>query len=70
MKFEQDTLTRVIEARSKVFTAREAQNVPALGQAEGGLRAALGNLCKRGRAVSESRRGARPTASCVRPHAR
>ncbi len=44
MKFEQDTLTRVIEARSRVFTAREAQNVPALGQAEGGLRAALGNL--------------------------
>lgn len=44
MKFEQDTLTRVIEARSKVFTAREAQNVPALGKAEGGLRAALGSL--------------------------
>jgi len=44
MKFEQDTLTRVIEARSKVFTAREAQDVPALGQAEGGLRAALGSL--------------------------
>lgn len=44
MKFEQDTLTRVIEARSKVFTAREAQNVTALGQAEGGLRAALGSL--------------------------
>lgn len=44
MKFEQDTLTRVIEARSKVFTAREAQNIPALGQAEGGLRAALGSL--------------------------
>lgn len=44
MKFEQDTLARVIEARSKVFTAREAQNVPALGQAEGGLRAALGSL--------------------------
>ena len=44
MKFEQDTLARVIEARSKVFTAREAQNIPALGQAEGGLRAALGSL--------------------------
>ena len=44
MKFEQDTLTRVIEARSKVSSAREAQNVPALGQAEGGLRAALGSL--------------------------
>jgi len=27
-----------------VFSAREAQNVPALGQAEGGLRAALGSL--------------------------
>jgi len=44
MKFEQDTLTKVIEARSKVFTAKEAQNMPALGQAEGGLRAALGSL--------------------------
>ena len=44
MKFEQDTLTRVIDARSKVFTARAEQNVPALGQAEGGLRAALGSL--------------------------
>ena len=44
MKFEQDTLTKVIDARSKVFNAREAQNIPALGQAEGGLRAALGSL--------------------------
>lgn len=44
MKFEQDTLAKVIEARSKVFTAREAQNVPALGQAESGMRAALGSL--------------------------
>lgn len=44
MKFEQDTLTKVIEARSKVFSASETQNVQALGQAEGGLRAALGSL--------------------------
>ncbi|MGE0559373.1 MAG: LemA family protein [Burkholderiales bacterium] len=44
MKFEQDTLTRVIEARSKVFSAREAQNIPALGGAETMLRGALGNL--------------------------
>ncbi len=44
MKFEQDTLTRVIEARSKVSTAREAQNIQALGQAETGMRAALGSL--------------------------
>jgi len=44
MKFEQDTLTQVMEARAKVFTAREAQNIPQLGQAEGALRATLGNL--------------------------
>ncbi len=44
MKFEQDTLARVIEARSKVFSAREAQNIPALGGAETMLRGALGNL--------------------------
>ena len=44
MKFEQDTLTKVMEARSKVFTARERQDVAAVGQAEGTLRASLGNL--------------------------
>ena len=44
MKFEQDTLARVMEARSRVFTAREAQNIPQLGQAQGALRATLGNL--------------------------
>src|SRR5688500_19620387 len=44
MKFEQDTLARVMEARSRVFTAREAQNIPQLGQAEGALRATLGKL--------------------------
>ena len=44
MKFEQDTLTRVMEARSRVFNAREAQNISQLGQAEGALRATVGNL--------------------------
>ena len=44
MKFEQDTLTRVMDARSRVFTARESQNIPQLGQAEGMLRGALGSL--------------------------
>jgi LemA protein len=44
MQFEQDTLTKVMEARSRVFTAREAQNIGALGPAEGMLRASLGNL--------------------------
>jgi LemA protein len=44
MQFEQETLTKVMEARSRVFTAREAQNIPQLGQAEGALRATLGSL--------------------------
>ena len=43
-QFEQDTLQKVIEARSKVFTASQSQNIGALGQAETALRASLGNL--------------------------
>ena len=44
MKFEQETLTRVMEARSGVSTAREHRDIGALGQAEGDLRGALGRL--------------------------
>lgn len=44
MKFEQETLQKVMEARSKVFAAREAGDIGALGQAEGQLRLGLGNL--------------------------
>ena len=44
MKFEQDTLQKVIDARSRVFSAREAQNIPALGAATAGLRASVGSL--------------------------
>ena len=43
-QFEQDTLQRVIEARSQVFQASQSQNMPALGQAETALRAGLANL--------------------------
>jgi LemA protein len=43
-QFEQDTLQRVIEARSRVFHASQSQNMPALGQAEMALRAGLANL--------------------------
>jgi LemA protein len=43
-QFEQETLQRVIEARSRVQTARENQNIPALGQAEGALRMGLGQI--------------------------
>ncbi|MGE5525678.1 MAG: LemA family protein [Rhodospirillaceae bacterium] len=50
MKFEQDTLAKVMEARSQVFAAREAANVPALGAAEGKLRSTVGELY----AVAES----------------
>ena len=43
-QFEQDTLTRVIEARSKVFNASQSQNMSDLGKAETQLRGSLANL--------------------------
>ncbi len=43
-QFEQETLQRVIEARSKVFAAQQAHSPDALGPAESALRASLGNL--------------------------
>jgi len=43
-QFEQSTLQRVIEARSQVQSAREKQDIPALGQAEGMLRMGLGSI--------------------------
>ena len=43
-EFEQTTLQRVIEARSQVQSARETQNIGALGEAEGALRMGLGRL--------------------------
>lgn len=43
-QFEQSTLQRVIEARSMVQSARQGQNIEALGKAEGMLRMGLGNI--------------------------
>ena len=43
-QFEQNTLQRVIEARSQVQSAREAQDIGALGEAEGALRLGLGQI--------------------------
>lgn len=43
-QFEQDTLRRVTEARAQVQSAREKQDIGALGQAEGVLRRGLGQL--------------------------
>ncbi|GAB4125747.1 MAG: LemA family protein [Sideroxydans sp.] len=43
-QFEQQTLQKVIEARSMVQSAREGQDIAALGQAEGMLRIGLGKL--------------------------
>jgi LemA protein len=43
-QFEQSTLQKVIEARSQVHAAREQQDIPALGRAEGMLRAGLGGI--------------------------
>ena len=44
MKYEQDTLEKVIEARSHVASARAAGDIGALGAAEGALRIGLGQL--------------------------
>lgn len=43
-QFEQATLERVIAARAGVATARANRDIPALGSAEGALRAGLGQL--------------------------
>jgi LemA protein len=43
-QFEEATLIRVTEARARVAQAREAHDVPALGAAEGLLRAGLGQI--------------------------
>ncbi len=44
MKFEQETLEKVMQARSQVANARAAGDVNALGPAETTLRMGLGNL--------------------------
>lgn len=44
MKYEQETLERVMQARARVSAAREAHDVGALGQAEGDLRSGLAHL--------------------------
>jgi LemA protein len=44
MKFEQATLEKVMQARAQVSSARKAQDISALGRAEGALRAGLGSL--------------------------
>ena len=44
MKYEQDTLDKVMQARAQVFQAKENQNMPGLGLAEGALRMGLGQL--------------------------
>lgn len=43
-QFEQETLQRVIAARSQVHVAREGGDIEALGKAEGAMRASLGGL--------------------------
>jgi len=44
MKFEKDTLEKVMQARSQVSSARQSQDMAGLGAAEGMLRMGLGNL--------------------------
>jgi LemA protein len=44
MKFEQETLEKVMQARAQVSQARQNQDIPGLGQAEGALRMGLGQI--------------------------
>jgi LemA protein len=44
MQYEQETLEKVMQARSAVSSARQQGNIGALGAAEGQLRLGLGNL--------------------------
>lgn len=44
MKFEQETLEKVMKARSSVASAQQQGDMAALGQAEGTLRLGLGSL--------------------------
>jgi LemA protein len=44
MKYEQETLEKVMKARSQVYDARESQNIEALGGAEAALRTGVGKL--------------------------
>lgn len=44
MQYEQATLEKVIQARARVATARESQDIAALGAAESALRSGLGSL--------------------------
>jgi LemA protein len=44
MKFEKDTLEKVMQARNQVSSARQSQDMGSLGAAEGMLRMGLGNL--------------------------
>jgi LemA protein len=43
-QFEQETLQRVIQARAGVQSARENQDIGALGEAEGALRQSVGKI--------------------------
>jgi len=43
-QFEQDTLRQITEARARVQAAGQSQDIPALGLAEGALRAGLGQI--------------------------
>ncbi len=44
MRYERETLERVMQARAAVANARERGDIDALGSAEGSLRLGLGNL--------------------------
>ena len=67
-QFEQDTLEKVMQARSQVASARASHDIPALGQAEGALRLPLPVTVPWRQACVDARLGAavRPGHGVVR----
>jgi len=55
MKFEQETLEKVMQARAQVSQARQNQDIPGLGMAEGALRMGLGQIFALAEAYPELR---------------
>lgn len=44
MKYEQETLEKIVNDRSAIISAQESQNIAALGSAENALRGSIGKL--------------------------
>ncbi len=64
MKFEQETLEKVMQARSRVAQARQSQDVPGLGLAEGCAAHGFGAVIRAGGRLSRVARKRRTFSTC------